>query len=390
MGLDRDCAWECGGGNGRRLRATAARVAGALCAGLLLLGVVVAGAGLPLALGGCGSDAADAPARPYGPPPPAVPGLRAWAAGEVGSLLVSADGGASWSRQRFYLQERGVDVAFPDAQTGWLVTDAGGALLTVDGGAGWKVVDKSRLRLKAVAAVDASAAWIVAATGGAGDPGAGVLLRTVDGGATWERTSFGDALLADVAFADRDHGVLVALDRVWTTRDGGRTWKLRRRLGMTVLTSAYAGDARHAWVAGWDTLDGLPFVLETEDGGSSWRRLRIDVPAPSPGALQAKQVVASAGASGFADAGGTRLWLTCAAGVLASGDGGETWELQPVAAGEPQAIAAADGRHLLATTTGQPVLASSDGGATWRAFGREGYLAQPLVAIAAVATPAAE
>jgi photosystem II stability/assembly factor-like uncharacterized protein len=358
-----------------------------LLAGLALLVAAVICAAAPLALGGCGGSAGGAsPADPFGPPPSAAPGVRAWAAGEVGTLLVTADGGATWERQRFYLSERGVDVAFCDAHTGWLVTDAGGALVTTDGGASWKIVDKSKLQLKAVAATDASTAWIVASAGSLGDPGNALLLRTTDGGATWERDRFGDAMLADVAFADARHGVLAALDRIWTTRDGGRTWKLRRRLGMTVLTSVFADDARHAWVAGWDTQDGRPLVLASENGGSSWRRLSIDVPAPSPGALQAGQIVAGgrAATEDAADGDQTSLWLTCPAGVLASRDGGATWELQKVPAGKPVAIDAAGAQHLLATTDGQPVLATSDGGTTWLAFGGEGFFKQPLVSIAAV------
>lgn len=344
-------------------------------------------------LAGCGGDAGTtAPEHPFGSPPAPAAGIHAWAAGEVGTLLVTADGGASWKRQRFYLSERGLDVAFPDALTGWLVTDAGGVLLTVDGGAAWKVVDKSALQLKAVAAVDASTAWVVASAGAAGDPGKALLLSTTDGGEVWARTSFGDAMLADVAFSDTRHGVLVALDRIWTTRDRGRTWKLRRQLAMTVLTSVVAGDARHAWVAGWNTQDGAPFVLATANGGGSWRRLPIDVPAPSPGALQAGQIVAAGAgtASAAGSAGSTSLWLTCGAGVLASQDAGVTWELQKVAAGQPQAIATADDRHLLVTTTSQPILATSDGGITWLAFGSDGFLRQPLVSIAAVSAPAGE
>ena len=62
----------------------------------------------------------------------------------------------------------------------------------------------------------------------------------------------------------------------------------------------------------------------------------------------------------------------------------QTWELQKVAAGRPQAIAAADEQHVLATTQGQAILATSDGGATWPAFGRDGFLTQPLVSIAAL------
>jgi len=333
-------------------------------------------------LGGCGSSGTQAPAHPFGEPPAPAAGVRAWAAGEIGVLLVTADGGASWTPQKFFLPERAVDVAFPDARTGWIATDAGTVLETVNGGAGWTVVGKVKLTVKAVAAVDPENAWIVgAATGTGGDPGASSIFRTSDGGKTWLRTGFGSALLADVAFMDARHGVLVALDRIWSTRDGGRTWRLRKRLPMTVLTSVVAGDSQHAWVAGWGTQDGAPFVWATRDGGTTWRRLRIDVPAPQPGALQTRQI---------ACAGETDLWITCDAGVLATSDGGATWKLQKVAAGLPQAIAAADGQHALATTDGQAILATADGGATWPAFGENGYLKQPLLAITALKAAASQ
>ena len=110
-----------------------------------------------------------------------------------------------------------MDVAFTDARTGWLVTDAGTVLATTDGGAAWTVVEKVEVDVKAIAATDAGHAWIVGnALGAAGDPGASAVLRTTDGGATWKRTGFGMAQLADVAFADERHGVLVALDRIWS------------------------------------------------------------------------------------------------------------------------------------------------------------------------------
>lgn len=327
---------------------------------------------------GCGGDAGTrAPERLFGSPPAPAAGIHAWAAGEVGALLVTADGGATWKRQRFYLSERGLDVTFSDAQSGWLVTDAGTVLATADGGAGWTVVEKVKLDVKAIAATDYATAWIAGnGVGASGGPGASAVLRTTDGGTTWTRTSFGDALLADVAFSDRRHGVLVALDRIWSTRDGGGAWKLRKQFPMTVLTSVVAGDGGQAWVAGWGTQDGAPAVWATRDGGATWRRLRIDVPAPKPGALQVRQI---------AGAGGSSLWLTCDAGVLATTDGGRSWELQEVAAGAPQAIAAADERHVLATTQLPAILATSDGGATWPAFGGGGIPAQPLISISAVA-----
>jgi photosystem II stability/assembly factor-like uncharacterized protein len=183
------------------------------------------------------------------------------------------------------------------------------------------------------------------------------------------------AQLADVAFADERHGWLVALDRIWTTSDGGRSWRLRKRLGMTVLTGAAAADSRHAFVAGWGTLDGAPFVLATSDGGASWRRRPIDLEAPAAGALESQQI---------ACAGADALWVTCKAGVMASADAGRTWALQNPPAGEPLGIAAADAEHVLATTYGQPILSSSDAGASWRAFGKDGYLKQGLISISAV------
>ena len=344
---------------------------------VLLLAVAVA------AVAGCGGGGqAQAPEHPFGEPPAPAPGVHAWAAGEPGTLLVTADGGATWKRQRFLLPQRGVDVAFTDVQTGWLVTDAGTVLATIDGGAAWTVVEKVRVSVKAIAATDASHAWIVGnALGGAGDTGAAAVYRTTDAGATWKRTGFGMAQLADVAFADERHGVLVALDRIWSTRDGGRTWRLRRELPMTVLTSVAAGDSRHAWVAGWGTQDGLPLVWATSDGGATWSRLRLDVPAPQPGALQTRQI---------ACAGASRLWITCDAGVLATADGGTTWQLQQVPAGQPLAVAAAGEERVLATTQTQPILATADGGTTWLAGGKDGFLTQPLVAIAALQAEATQ
>jgi photosystem II stability/assembly factor-like uncharacterized protein len=335
-----------------------------------------------VALTGCGSAAPEAQENPFGDPPAPVPGVQAWAAGEQGVLLVTVDGGASWKRQRFFLPQRGVDVTFTDARTGWLVTDAGTVLSTTDGGAGWTVVEQVELSVKAITATGADSAWVVGnAIGAAGEPGVSAVLSTTDGGDTWRRAGFGTAQLADVAFTDERHGVLVALDRIWSTRDGGRSWKLRKALPMTVLTSVAVGDGRDAWVAGWDTLTGDPLVFASGDGGVTWRRLRVGLPPAEPGALQARQI---------ASGGNGHLWITCAAGMIASADGGGTWTLQEVPAGQPLALAAADAEHVLATTEGQPILATADGGAAWLALGRDGFLKQPLVSITAVAAPVAD
>ena len=342
---------------------------------------VVLAAVVALIAAACGGDPAP-PDNPFGEPPAPAAGVYAWAVGEAGAVLVTADGGASWTRRSFFLPQRGVDVAFPTQTRGWLITDAGTVLSSVDGGATWTVREQARLQMNAVAATDADHAWVVGGTvDAAGEPGVSVVLSSDDGGETWKRRPFGAALLADIDFADDRHGWLVALDRVWSTKDGGRTWRLRRRLGMTVLTSVTSSDRRHAFVAGWGTLDGAPFLLVTRDGGVTWSRRPIDLEAPAPGGLQSQQI---------ACAGADVLWVTCKAGIMATSDAGRTWELQKPPAGEPLGIAAADAEHVLATTYGQPILSSSDGGATWRASGKDGFLEQGLVSIAAVKATGAE
>ena len=346
---------------------------------LVLLVVAAACAAL---VAGCGSSSTvKAPA--FGPAPPPVAGVHAWAVGEVGHVLFTDDGGASWHRRAFNLPDRGTDVAFADPLHGWLVTDGGTALATGDGGATWTVGGQSHLNLSSVASTDADHVW---ALGDATDVGTGLsrssVLRSADGGQTWVRTGFGTTPLADTFFADARHGWLVGFDRIWATADGGKTWRVQERRGLAALEGGACSDRRHAWVVGWGTQDGAPLALGTSDGGATWRELRVDVPKPARGDLQLK---------GVACAGSRTVWATCAAGIVASQDGGRSWALQTVpAAAASVAIAAADAGHIFATTSGQPLLASADGGRTWLACGTTGWLKQGLLSIAAVKADAAQ
>lgn len=345
---------------------------------IAVITVAVASSGLA-GCGGSSTAAVDA----FGPPPSATPGVRAWAIGEVGTVLFTDDGGASWQRRPFNLPTRALDIAFTDARSGWLVTDSGTVLASTDGGTKWEVRKQTDLRLHAVASTDAGHVW---ALGEVQDSltglTRGVVLRSDDGGATWSRQGFGDVPLVDVVFADARHGWLVGSFVIWSTTDGGVTWKVRQRRDRVVFTGATASDRDNVWVVGWTTQNGSPLVLASRNGGSSWSRQPVDVPKPKTGDLQLEQATC---------AGPQELWLTCKAGVIATADGGATWSLQEVPGGAACfAIAAADADHVLATTHGQPILVTADAGATWRAFGEPGHLKQELVGIAAVRAPAAE
>jgi photosystem II stability/assembly factor-like uncharacterized protein len=350
----------------------------ALGAGLILLGAALCI--VTAALAGCGGGtSADSQTQQSGPPPSPAPGVLAWAVGEEGDVLATSDGGAQWTRLAFFLHESGVDIDFSDARSGWLATDSGTILRSADGGRHWKVAKVFSQQVKALAAGDADHAWVVCnATGAAGEPTGAYVFRTSDGGVTWDRTGFGDAQLSDVSFTDARHGVLVALDRIWTTRDGGSRWVLRRRIRMTVLEHVATGDPRHAWVAGWGTLKGECLVFSTADGGRTWTRRKVEAPGAT-GDIQPR---------GIACFGPERVWVTIQSGAFASTDGGRTWKLQQVGS-EPTAVAAADAEHLVATAAAAlPMRVSGDGGATWRSAAVPPK--RPLAAVDALAAPAAQ
>ena len=62
---------------------------------------------------------------------------RGWAAGDVGTLLATADGGNTWERQTVPTSAFIFGVAFADANHGWAVADYGQLFRTMDGGQTW-------------------------------------------------------------------------------------------------------------------------------------------------------------------------------------------------------------------------------------------------------------
>src|SRR5581483_7682027 len=111
----------------------------------------------------------------------------AWAVGMNGTVLKTADGGATWSAQ-----SSGTSAALngiADANVVWAVGQTGGSgvvIKTTDGGANWTGQTPGGAQgLSTVAAVDASTAFV----GGGNGAGAGQIYRTADGGATWTLAS---------------------------------------------------------------------------------------------------------------------------------------------------------------------------------------------------------
>jgi photosystem II stability/assembly factor-like uncharacterized protein len=182
-----------------------------------------------------------------------------WVYGEEGVLYATSDGGATWSRQRVPTRHLLLGASFVDARTGWLSGGGLTILSTTDGGATWlagtvyapadstnaqQFATTSR-RLNAVSFADARTGWAV----GAG----GAVFSTSDGGRTWRPQSSGVVSdLSDVKFLDRAEGWAVGGEgTVLHTTDGGRTWKAEARQTNHALERLFFFGRKRGWAVGF-------------------------------------------------------------------------------------------------------------------------------------------
>ena len=221
---------------------------------------------------------------------------HAWATGMRGSIVATADGGATWRLQRgpggLTLH---TSVACADAQHVWIARSdprSGVVLVTRDGGARWSVAHRFALpaghELTSVASPDAEHCWIVAgidpmATGY--DHGRNRILATADGGAHWGVQYLGGTHEPVVLAATDSRHVWAAgyagmATGVLASSDGGTTWKAQPVPASAdgPASGVAFSDVRHGWV-----LVGLNSLLTTADGGATWTQVKLP---PGVGVVQ--------------------------------------------------------------------------------------------------------
>lgn len=195
-------------------------------------------------------------------------GLRGWAVGSRGTAIQMRDGrtwtpavlapglGAGLVEAR---ESELVSVHFVDADHGWIAGDLGVLLATANGGATWDTLPRHPMYYAGVVQFRSlQRGWL------GGDDG---VYRTEDGGRTWiapdsspvERILALHFLNDSVGWAAGVDGVILA------TRDGGRSWTAQPSRTRSTLTGIRFVDPRNGWAAGWDGT-----LLTTTDGGASW------------------------------------------------------------------------------------------------------------------------
>ncbi len=229
-----------------------------------------------------------------------IDGASGWAVGDQGVIADSANGGATWTAQDSGVAGDLLGVSFVDDQRGWAVGHSPATyvllpapviLATTDGGTHWVAQTTTALpaeaELRDVAFADATHGWAVGDLPGDGQRNASVIVATTDGGLTWKRQlthyppqvqNVTSAALDAVACSDSRHAIAVGSDDVgcesFARTDGGVTWTglsraARDSLGYLNLSDIALSGATRGWAVG----DGT--VLETTDGGVTWRRQSV-------------------------------------------------------------------------------------------------------------------
>jgi photosystem II stability/assembly factor-like uncharacterized protein len=307
--------------------------------------------------------------------------------GEGGTILATADGGTTWTRQTSGITGTLRSVQFLDAGTGWCSGDAGTLLKTVDGGATWTRVQAPNATeaYTSIRFTDKDHGFIGCFPGGYGK----TVLRTSDGGARWESITvpmdYPKSGIA-VAFRDARLGLVVGLHgALFRTDDGGTTWSNRGGGALLEIYKMAMLDARTGWACGSNGT-----LVKTEDGGFNWVQQK-QAPGTIISAIQfldARRGFFSSFQGIYKTRDGGATWAYKSAlgttddfwfgdslrgwsvgkfgGMVRTVDGGETWTRPPeITRAHLAAVHFADASHGMVVGERGLVLRTRDGGSTW-------------------------
>jgi photosystem II stability/assembly factor-like uncharacterized protein len=270
--------------------------------------------------------------------------MRRW--GTFASLICVVGTVGVFASQMWSVQTSGVNVTFRgvsavDAQTAWVSGSRGTVLRTADGGATWANVSPAgaeKLDIRDVDAIDARTAYALSI--GAGDQSR--IFKTTDAGASWvtqfvsaDTDAFFDAMAfwdgrRGLAFSDSAGGVM----RILITEDGGGTWA---RIPPSTLPAALDNEGafaasgtnvavwgtQHAWIGTGAAATAR--VLRTTDGGRTWAVANTPLAAgPSSGIYS---IAFRDALHGIVVGGDYNKEAEAVDNAAVTSDGGRTWTL---------------------------------------------------------------
>jgi photosystem II stability/assembly factor-like uncharacterized protein len=230
---------------------------------------------------------------------------RAYIVGDRGKMLLTEDGGKSFTRLKTGTDLGIFAIQMTDDQNGYIAGQDGMIMRTRDGGKSWQRLNsRTSLFLFSLSFADTNHGFFV------GDRS--VVLSTSDGGETFLKRQlqrifppelqdfallYEEPKLYATKFVDPMHGWVVGeLGRIWGTSNGGKTWQEEQtslipqwkraspvgedprlsEFSLPTLFGVSFRDQKHGAACG---LEG--WVIQTDDGGTTWRFARQ---AAKPGA----------------------------------------------------------------------------------------------------------
>ncbi len=167
------------------------------------------------------------------------------------ALLVTSDGGGNWTFIKF--KRPGLSLFFLNESIGWIVTDKG-IWKTAESGRSWRKIPKSPKDILRVHFLDENRGWAVG--------GGKSVWETADGGRRWKKVDAAEQVSASPEFTTFS----------WITFVGGRFGvvagaSLPPRRGATRFPD-WMEPERAAGRREWPALN---ILLETQDGGATWK-----------------------------------------------------------------------------------------------------------------------
>jgi photosystem II stability/assembly factor-like uncharacterized protein len=291
-----------------------------------------------------------------------------WLAGTGGQVLQTTNAGRSWQQQASSTSSTLLCVASADNATAWAGGEGGTLIGSTNRGGRWSVLSgSSGYDLDALASTGSSRLW-AAGTGG-------TLLQSKDAGQHWTRKASGtQAALRGLDFLNATHGWAVGdAGTLLLTTNGGAKWSAAPSGTAQNLRAVQFADAANGWAVG-----AAGTVLHSTNGGASW------VAQTSGTSVDLTGVTFVNASQGWAVGGDA--WGEDHAVILHTADGGATWTVQLIAGwGQLRAItfssplvgwAVGDDWGLDADTPQAVLWHTTDGGATWTGhwFGQPGGL----------------
>lgn len=181
----------------------------------------------------------------------------------AGNMIVSHDGGLTWTQPQEAAGLWLTDVFFTNSLTGYIIGQGGVFMTTSDGGLTWQSSTQFQNLLQSNPSIyftTASTGFVMAQYG--------QCFRTADGGVTWtDMTETANRNYESIHFMDSLHGWAASsvLTEIITTSDGGLTWSSLYTGSGWGLTDIEFSSNNEGWACG---VRGT--VLHTTDGGNTW------------------------------------------------------------------------------------------------------------------------